>query len=122
MNLTELAINALRDAVHNNLVSFPAQVPAFPKLARADLQRKLVQLYFLRGWSSEAIGKRYGFTRERVRQILIQWKTRAVLLGLIQYIPPAERAEIPAALAAVEVPEYAMAQSASASMTAAQQS
>ena len=90
MNLTDLAIDALRDAVHKNQVSFPAQVPAFPKLARADLQCKLVQLYFLRGWSSDAIGRRYGVTRQRVRQILLQWRRRAVCLGFIQQIPPAE--------------------------------
>jgi hypothetical protein len=90
MKLDQLALDALRDAVHHNLVSFPSQVPAFPKLARADLQCKMVQLYFVRRWSSESIGNRYGVTRERVRQILVQWKHRALLLGLIQYIPPAE--------------------------------
>ena len=121
INLTELAIDALRDAVHSNQVSFPAQVPAFPKLARADLQCKLVQLYFMRGWSSETIGQRYGFTRERVRQILIQWKRRAVQLGFIQPIPPVEPMTASPALAVhAGVPHYALIAPASASMAASQ--
>jgi hypothetical protein len=118
MNVAELAIDTLRDAVHNNFVSFPAQVPAFPKLARADLQCKLVQLYFLRGWSSESIGKRYGITRERVRQILTQWKARAVFLGLIQYIPPVESSVVPAEATAAVIPPLAPAHRAPAVMVA----
>src|SRR5207247_2256226 len=42
------------------------------------------------GWSSESIGKRYGVTKNRVRQVLILWKRRAILLGFIQYIPPSD--------------------------------
>jgi hypothetical protein len=88
MELRDIAMNELRKALRANEVSFPAQVPVFPKLSRADRQRQIVQLYFMRGWSSESIGKRYGVTRSRVQQILILWKRRAVLLGFIQYIPP----------------------------------
>jgi len=119
MNLNELAIDDLRDAVRSNQVSFPSQVPTFPKLARSDLQWQLVQLYFVRGWSSEVIGKRYGVTRERVRQILVQWKHRAVLLGFIQHIPPAEPLmELSATAMPAEVPHYALTATASGAVSA----
>jgi hypothetical protein len=88
-----LSLDALRKAVRENRVSFPAQVPVFEKHDRADLQRKLVQLYFAFGWSCSAIGKRYGLLRQRVQQILNAWKRRAVQLGYIQDIPPVEALE-----------------------------
>jgi hypothetical protein len=53
--LSRMRIDAIRKAVHNNLLSFPSQVPTFPKHTRPDLQRKLVQLYFVLGWNSPAI-------------------------------------------------------------------
>jgi len=86
----ELRIAKLRKAVRNNQVSFPSQVPAFPKHDRPDLQQKLVQLYFVRGWNCREIGGRYGLSPQRVQQILNTWKKRAVELGCIQGIPPAE--------------------------------
>ena len=77
-------------AVRANLVSFASPVPTFERHDRADLQWKLVQLYFVLGWSCEAIAERYGLIHQRVRQILKTWKQRAVEMGFIQYIPPAE--------------------------------
>jgi hypothetical protein len=90
IKLDSLRIDQLRLAVQANLVSFASPVPTFERHDRPDLQWKLVQLYFVMGWSCDAIGERYGLIHQRVRQILKTWKQRAVEMGFIQYIPPAE--------------------------------
>jgi transposase len=95
--LPEMQIDELRRAIRKNQVSFPAQVPAFPKHDRADLQQKLVQLYFVLGWSCPRIAKRYGLSRLRVQQILKAWKKRAVEVGYIQTVPPPEGLQAPSA-------------------------
>ena len=83
-------MDQLREAVRANHVSFPSPVPTFKRHDRPDLQWKLVQLYFVFGWSCESIARRYGLIHQRVRQILKIWKQRAVEMGYIQYIPPAQ--------------------------------
>jgi hypothetical protein len=88
--LEGIRIADLRDAIRANRVSFPSQVPTFPKHDRPDLQRKLAQLYFVLGWNCTAIGARYGLAPARVRQILHTWRLRAVQTGYIQHIPPSE--------------------------------
>jgi transposase len=88
--LCEMRVDRLRYAIRKNQVSFPSQVPTFPKHDRPDMQRQLVQLYFVRGWSGPKIGARYGLSRMRVQQILNSWKRRAVEVGYVQAIPPAE--------------------------------
>lgn len=85
-----LRLNHLRKEIRSNRVSFPSQVPIFEKHDRPDLQRKIVQLYFVLGWSCGSIGDRYGLIRQRIQQILNTWKRRAVEMGYIQHIPPAE--------------------------------
>jgi hypothetical protein len=87
-SLEELPLNELRQKIRSNCLSFPSQVPTFEKHDRPDLQRKLVQLYFLLGWSCDSIAQRYGMLRQRVQQILTIWKRRAVQTGYIQEIPP----------------------------------
>ena len=89
--LSGLRLDQLRTAVRNNLVSFPSQVPVFERHDRPDLQRRVVQLYFLFGWSCSTIAARYGLLRQRVGQVLSTWKRRALETGYIQYIPRAER-------------------------------
>jgi len=83
-----LRLSDLRQAIRENRVSFPAQVPVFAKHDRPDLQRRLVQLYFLLGWSCTDIAERHGITRQRVQQILNTWKRRAAQMGYVQDIPP----------------------------------
>ena len=73
--------------IRSNRVTFPAQVPVFVKHDRPDLQRKLVQLYFLSGWSTYRIATRYSMTAQRVHQVINTWKQRAVQMGYIQEIP-----------------------------------
>jgi hypothetical protein len=88
--IEDLEIKTLRAAIRANRISFPSQVPVFPKHDRADLQRQMVQLYFLFGWSCSRIGARYGLHRQRVQQVLNAWKRRAVQMGYVQSIPPAQ--------------------------------
>ena len=102
-NLSEMPVDELREAIRRNQVTFPAQVPVFPKHDRSDVQRQLVQLYFLFGWSGPRIGIRYGLRRSRVQQILNAWKRRAVELGYIQAVPSAEVLAPRARGAAVQV-------------------
>jgi hypothetical protein len=83
-HIEESTIADLREAIRANWVSFPSQVPTFPKHDRPDLQRKLAQLYFVLGWNCNSIGARYGLVPARVRQILNAWKHRAVKAGYIQ--------------------------------------
>jgi hypothetical protein len=90
IKLYTLRIDQLRHAIRRNQVSFPNPVPTFERHDRPDLQWKLVQLYFVLGWSCESIAARYGLIRQRVCQILKTWKRRAVETGCIQYIPPAK--------------------------------
>jgi hypothetical protein len=84
----DLENRVLRQAVRENLVSFPSQVPVFERQSRPDLQQKLVVLYFLRGWTMDDIAKRYGLGRQRMGQILTAWRNRAVKEGYIQAIAP----------------------------------
>jgi len=87
--IEELSLTELRAKIRKNRVSFPSQVPTFPKHDRPDLQRKAVKLYFLFGWSCTRIAERYGVLRQRIQQILSTWKRRAIQMGYIQEIPPA---------------------------------
>jgi hypothetical protein len=95
LKLDSLRIDSLREAIRANSVSFPSQVPTFERHDRADVQAKLVQLYFVCGWNCESIAGRYGLIQQRVRQILTTWKRRAVETGYIQYIPPDELLILP---------------------------
>ncbi len=95
--IQRLRLDQLRHAIRVNRVSFPAQVPVFEKHDRPDLQRKIVQLYFLLGWKCNSIAARYGVARQRVQQILNTWKRRAIEMGYVQHIPPVQ--ELAGALA-----------------------
>jgi hypothetical protein len=86
-----LSLSNLRAAIRGNRVSFPSQVPIFAKHDRPDLQRQMVQLYFVFGWNCDAIANRYGLIRQRVQQILNTWKRRAAQTGYIQHIPEPEQ-------------------------------
>lgn len=91
VKLQSLRADQLRIAIRNNLVTFPSQVPVFERHDRPDLQRRIVQLYFVLGWSCATIAARYGMLRQRIGQVLSTWKRRAVEMGYIQYIPPPPR-------------------------------
>ncbi|HYA18221.1 MAG TPA: hypothetical protein VEF06_12180 [Bryobacteraceae bacterium] len=78
----------LRIAVRRNLVSFPAQVPAFMKQPAGVTQQRVVQLYFVRGWSVRNICDRYRLGKKLVQNLLADWRARAIAAGLIQEIDP----------------------------------
>src|SRR5580700_4049645 len=88
--LLQMRVDELRAAIWKHQVSFPSQIPTFSKHTRPDVQRKLVQLYFVCGWSGPKIRARYDLSAQRFQQILSTWKKRAVELGLIQTIPANE--------------------------------
>lgn len=90
--LLAMRVDQLRDAIRRNEVSFPSQIPVFSRHTRPDLQRKLVQLYFVSGWNAPQIRARYALGVQRFQQVLSTWKNRAIQLGYIQVIPPDERA------------------------------
>jgi len=85
--LSGMRLDRLRAAVQKNQVTFPAQVPVFPKHDRPDLQQRLAQLYFVLGWKCQEIGARYSLTHQRVRQILTTWAKRAMETGYLQSVP-----------------------------------
>jgi len=80
-------IRAIRAAIWNQAVCFPAQVPVFMNLHRADIQWRIAVLYFVRGWSSIRIAKRYGVTSKRIGQIIRQWTSVAIDRGYLGLIP-----------------------------------
>jgi hypothetical protein len=88
VNIAQMSLRRLREAIQNNEVSFPSQVPTFLCQSRAEIQWRLVELYFVQNWSCSELGERYGVTMERARQILFNWVQRAIVLGYLQQIPP----------------------------------
>jgi hypothetical protein len=90
VNIAQMSLRRLRAAIQNEEISFPSQVPMFPCQSRADIQWRLVELYFVQNWSCHELGKRYGVTMERARQLISQWVRRAAVLGYLQEIPSIE--------------------------------
>jgi hypothetical protein len=88
MTLAFLRNAVLRTAITRNLVSFPSQIRPFTKRTVANLQVRIVQLYFIRGWSVRRIGDRYNLRKDLVHQLLAQWRIRAIESGYIQEIEP----------------------------------
>lgn len=82
-----MSLRRLREAIQNDRVSFPSQVPTLARQSQGDMQWRLVQLYFVRNWSFPELGERFGLKRDRVRQILFDWVRRAIVLGYLQEIP-----------------------------------
>jgi transposase-like protein len=88
MTLALVGNTLLRTAITRNLVTFPAQVQPFMKRTSGDLQERIVQLYFVRGWSVRNICDRYGMSKAMVHKLLAEWRIRAVESGYIQEIEP----------------------------------
>ncbi|HEY1756083.1 MAG TPA: helix-turn-helix domain-containing protein [Bryobacteraceae bacterium] len=90
LNLNQLRLDQLQEAIRSNQVSFPSQIPVFIKHAEGRLQTHVVLLYFVLGWSCDRIAKRYRCTRQHIWQIVSEWRRHAVALGYLQVIPPTE--------------------------------
>jgi hypothetical protein len=88
MTLALLGNTLLRTAITRNLVTFPAQIQPFMKRTAGDLPERIVQLYFVRGWSVRNICERYGMSKAMVHKLLAEWRIRAVESGYIQEIEP----------------------------------
>jgi hypothetical protein len=88
MTLALLGNTLLRTAITRNLVTFPAQIQPFMKRTAGDLPERIVQLYFVRGWSVRNICERYGMSKAMVHKVLAEWRIRAVESGYIQEIEP----------------------------------
>lgn len=78
----------LRRAMRRNVVSFPSQIPIFLKQPPADMQWRMVLLYFVRGWSSAKIAARFNVPAHWILKSLNGWSVRALALGYIQVIDP----------------------------------
>lgn len=76
----------LREAIRNNSVSFPSQTPCFAGDARGRPHWRIAQLYFVSGWSVERICLRHRLSKQMVRNILSQWRLRALAAGFVQEI------------------------------------
>ena len=85
MNISLIGNSALRHAIHRNLVSFPAQVPAFLNRSN-DSQERIAQLYFARGWAVKTICERSSLSKAMVQKLLSEWRIRAVAAGYVQDI------------------------------------
>src|SRR5580698_3521691 len=88
MTLALLGNTMLRTAITRNLVSFPAQVRSFMKRSSGDVQERIVQLYFVRGWSVRSICERYRLSKAMAHKLLAEWRIRAIESGYIQEIEP----------------------------------
>lgn len=86
-SITRDRLARIRLAIRNRRVSFPSQVPVFPRQYRPDVQWRVVALYFVQGWSCEQLAHRYGVTAGRIRQTIHKWVERATELGYLQRIP-----------------------------------
>jgi hypothetical protein len=88
MNISLIGNSALRIAIQRNLVSFPAQIPAFMKRPGDDTQQRIAHLYFCRGWPIRDICARYGLGKPMAQRLVSEWRIRAVAAGFIQDIHP----------------------------------
>lgn len=88
MTLALLGNTLLRTAITRNLVTFPAQIRPFMRRTNGDLQERIVQLYFVRGWSVRSICERYAMSKAMVHKLLAEWRVRAIESGYIQEIEP----------------------------------
>ena len=98
------SLQFLRKAIRANQVVFPSPVPVFACQHRADIQWRLVELYFVQGWSCSRLGERYNVTDRRIQQLIQRWVQRARALGYLQPIP-AEESSLTLVTPKKEIPE-----------------
>jgi hypothetical protein len=78
----------LRRALRGNLVSFPSQIPILLKRPSADMQRRMVLLFFVLGWRSAKIAARFNVPKHHVWESLNEWSVRAMAVGYVRVIDP----------------------------------
>ena len=79
---------ALRRALRDNIVCFPSRIPILLRQPAADMQWRMVLLFFVRGWSSARIAARFHVPKHQIKKSLHEWSFRALALGHIQIIDP----------------------------------
>jgi hypothetical protein len=67
LELEQASIGILRKAIHSNRASFPCQVPTFTRFDRPNLEGRIVQLYFVSGWTCSDIGEAWAEPRASSR-------------------------------------------------------
>jgi transposase-like protein len=119
MTLAMLGNTLLRTAITRNMVSFPAQVQPFMRRGSGEIQERIVQLYFVRGWSIRRICDRYGLSKAMAHKLLNEWRIRAVESGYIQEISPGTLDGLLEEVSATDTPfEYGELQAPAAVMSA----
>jgi Transcriptional regulatory protein, C terminal len=87
VNIATMSLAVLRTAIRRNQISFPSQVPVFLRQPKADVQWRLVELFFVHNWSWTDLGLRYGISAEYTRKLIARWVRRAAELQYLQEIP-----------------------------------
>jgi hypothetical protein len=87
---TRRTLQQFREAIQKNEIAFPSPVPRFPCQCRPDIQWRAAELFLIHGWTCSRLAGRYGVTRGRIWQFVRSWIDRALALGYLQDIPPAD--------------------------------
>ena len=104
-------LQQFREAIQKNEIVFPSPVPQFSCQYRPDIQWRAAELFLIHGWTCSRLAARYGVTRGRIWQVVRNWIDRAITLGYLQDIPPADTMTVAAnhtgALGEAAAPLYA---------------
>jgi hypothetical protein len=87
---TRRTLKQFREAIQANQVAFPQPAPKFPCQCRPEIQWRAAELFLIHGWTCSRLAARYGVTRGRIWWFVRSWLDRALALGYLQDIPPAE--------------------------------
>jgi hypothetical protein len=94
---THRTLQQFRRAIQANLIAFPSPVPKFPCQCRPEVQWRAAELFLIHGWTCARLAARYGVTRGRIWWFVRSWIDRALTLGYLQEIPPADTTIVVAA-------------------------
>jgi hypothetical protein len=83
-------LQEFREAIRKNEIAFPSPAPRFPRQCKPELQWRAAELFLIHGWTCSRLAARYGVTRGRVWLLIRSWIDRALALGYLQDIPPAD--------------------------------
>jgi DNA-binding winged helix-turn-helix (wHTH) protein len=87
---TRRTLEQLRAAIQKGEVVFPSPAPRFRCQCRPEIQWRVAELYLIHGWTCSRLAARYGVTRGRIWWFVRSWIDRALALGYLQDIPPAD--------------------------------
>jgi len=87
---TQRTLGQFRKAIRQNEIAFPSPTLQFPCQSRPDVQWRVAELFLVHGWTCARLAARYAVTRGRIWWFVRTWVNRAVALGYLQDIPPAD--------------------------------